>query len=243
MQSPDHLDHATLVETSGSIAANIGLWRHWADPIPSSWGKGEHPDRFGLFNRYCAEIWRDDEGAPVEANAGDTFVFECKASVSDAKKDGSKPWRQRGVIAAGNFRAFVAPCGVIDPADLVGTPWGLWEVDDAGEFVMVRAPQRIHQTNRAHEIILVIGAYEKGAGSAKGGRGKTKQSSLGRSDEIEAELARNGGSMSVGKLRKALNIKTRADLLADELSRDRRFVVTTEQQKSMVELSEQTQEA
>jgi hypothetical protein len=150
-------DHASLVEISGKIAANIGLWRHWPDPIPP-WGRGEHPDRFGLFNRSSDVLWTDDDHNPVPLRYGDTMLFECKASREDFYADADKPWRQPGAYAIGNFRAFVAPFGVLEPRDLLhlgDTPWGLWLVNEDGEFLMSHAPRRVHMVNRSHELMLL----------------------------------------------------------------------------------------
>lgn len=147
--------HAELVDPiSARIAADIGLWKHWADPF-GKWGRGERPDRFGMFDRMHPELWRDDEGASVKCFPGDTFVFECKVSVSDKDRDRLKKWRQKIEQGVGNFRAFVAPIGIVDPHELVGSPWGLWEVDDAGLFVMRRAPMRVNQVNHGHQNILL----------------------------------------------------------------------------------------
>lgn len=232
------MTHAELVQISGRVADQIGAWRSWPDPIPP-WSKGEHPDRFGLFRDSTPEAWQSNDGEPVPIKYADTFVIECKASPQDEAPDWSKEWRGRLADGMGNIRIFVARPGLIDPSDLIGTPWGLWEVKDFGEFRMIAAPQRVNAKNTAAELML-LASIASGASGENGPGSNRKRSS--RLDDAEAVLAKDG-RMRVGKLRRRVGITTRPDLFAEQLAGDARFHVETEAGVSEVELAEQTEPA
>lgn len=128
--------------TCPKIGRNVGVWKGWTNPTPP-WRRGENPDYLGIFDKRHECIWPDDQGGAVEVWPGDALVLDAKASESDAVADLEKPWRRVGQQVA-NLFGYVAPIGVLD-RNRVPEPFGLWEVDDAGEFAMVKAPMRMNR--------------------------------------------------------------------------------------------------
>ena len=55
-----------------------------------------------------------------------SVVVECKVSRADFLADGQKPWRKDPVMALGCERLYLAPAGLISPAELP-PGWGLLE--------------------------------------------------------------------------------------------------------------------
>lgn len=80
------------------------------DPFKAAVYTGECPDVIG---------WRD----------GHSILIECKVSRSDFLADKAKKFRAEPALGMGDARLFLAPPGVIRPADLP-EGWGLLIADD-----------------------------------------------------------------------------------------------------------------
>ena len=85
----------------------------------ANWINGEIPDAIG---------WR-----PYKQAFCGSVVVEVKVSRADFLADANKPHRQDGATGMGAYRYFMAPEGIIAPADLPAK-WGLVEVNKRGHL-------------------------------------------------------------------------------------------------------------
>jgi hypothetical protein len=154
------LTHAMLIERAAKWLANTRKCSIVLTQASSY--SNEHPDAIGWFR------------------GGWSIVVECKTSVSDFYADRRKRWRQPGAIAMGQERWYLAEPGLIKPALVEDTGWGLLEchntirrVVDAerypgrtarGTFLIPWAPERM-----GPEIDALLGAlYNHAIESGKG---------------------------------------------------------------------------
>jgi len=91
-----------------------------------------------------------------------SVVVECKVSRADFLADAQKPWRQDPEIALGCERFFLAPAGLIAPAELP-SGWGLLECRGRKLRLVVkprRASLRSEQGLR-HEMNLLLASLRR----------------------------------------------------------------------------------
>ncbi|MGX9960667.1 hypothetical protein ACW0US_18115 [Xanthomonas euvesicatoria] len=100
------LTHDELVQTGRRWLKANGCRAILHEPFRA--GEPEQPDVIG---------WRD----------GVSILIEAKASRSDFLADAKKPWRITPERGMGDWRFYIAPAGLIDPAELPDG-WGLLEV-------------------------------------------------------------------------------------------------------------------
>jgi hypothetical protein len=80
-----------------------------------------------------------------------SLIIECKTSLSDFRKDFSKPERNGSRIGVGNYRLYCAPVGLIT-IDRIPESWGLLEIDHKGKVALVKFKQgNIYHNNDSPE--------------------------------------------------------------------------------------------
>lgn len=86
-------------------------------------------------------------------------VIECKASRSDFRKDGQKPFRLSPKTGMGDFRYFMAPKGLIQQQELPEA-WGLLEALGDG-CVRVAFEATKEECSKRHETFLLLSALRR----------------------------------------------------------------------------------
>lgn len=99
-----------------------------------------------------------------------SILIECKTSRSDFHADRDKIFRKNQKLGVGRHRYYMAPRGVLRPADLQvfedatgfrPTGWGLLEVDSAHRVHKVHECEHFFQRNEKHEIAMLVGALRR----------------------------------------------------------------------------------
>lgn len=89
-----------------------------------------------------------------------SVLIECKTSRSDFRADAKKSFRSKPHTGVGRYRYFLAPEGIIPPAD-VPERWGLLEVDGRTRIRVVRLAEQVKRYNVMSEVALLWSALRR----------------------------------------------------------------------------------
>jgi hypothetical protein len=94
-------------------------------------------------------------------SGGMSHLVECKTSRADFLADRDKWFRRDDVgqiFAAGNFRWYLTPPGLVQPCEIKGL-WGLLELH--GKAIREIVPANAYQHERRHEFVLLVSAVRR----------------------------------------------------------------------------------
>ena len=135
------MTHERLVELAVGWLRRYGCGIVLSEQVCQS---GETPDAIGWRAR-CRSV-----------------VVECKVSRNDFLVDRDKPWRRRPETAMGCERFYLAPAGLLAPAELPAG-WGLLEY--AGRKIAARVPPAARSLRTAkgfeHEMNLLLASLRR----------------------------------------------------------------------------------
>lgn len=99
-------------------------------------------------------------------------LVECKISRADFLADSAKPWRCAPEQGLGQYRYYLAPEGMLSPAELPAG-WGLLEVDGAGRVRRAKKSAPFKQRNAEAEIAFLVATLAR-VGLRVGDQGLTE---------------------------------------------------------------------
>lgn len=161
----------------------------WKNPTPKR-GRGEHPDGMGVVNVPQPCVGYDSQDQPVDLYVGDVVITDAKTLDSDRKAHQEK--KTRKVKPLGDFEAYVAAPGVVNPNKLMPHE-GLIELqDELGASLVVRWPQRKRRSDLRGAVILLARLLVKALRGTAGRQSpkSSKRPNPGRQPSAQIDIDR-----------------------------------------------------
>lgn len=87
-------------------------------------------------------------------------VVECKRSRHDFFQDQKKPFRVNPKHGMGSYRFYLAPKGLLSPADVIPSGWGLLETSGKRVVLRLQSQRFLHRSMKA-ELRLMYTALQR----------------------------------------------------------------------------------
>lgn len=155
--------HTQLESLNPYIAKELFGCRYYFANLQGVWGRGEHPDGLGIFDKHFTMPDQDADHRDIHVQRADTLTLENKATRSDLLGDFEKASRAAGGV--GHFGVYVTAEGICESHE-IPAPWGWCEVIDNAPVMRVW-PMRVNLTKAGQaQLTLLLGKALAGSLSA-----------------------------------------------------------------------------